>query len=177
MTWAPVEKGKNLLTIDITSRKQSIFGFGSALTEAAAYNFAHLPADIRGTLIDMLWAPPPVGNGYTAGRLHLGSADFALYTYSLDDTPGDTNMSQFDHKLTHDSKYVLPLARAAQAAAKTANGGGLKLFFSPWSPPAWLKINADMIDSAHPEGLRQAGVPQHDMLAVTISCPHEHAAD
>ena len=73
----------------------------------------------------------------------MGSADFSLSTYSLDDTPGDTNMSHFDDKLTRDSKYVLPLARAARAAA---GGDALRLFFSPWSPPAWMKINDNMMN-------------------------------
>jgi hypothetical protein len=43
-------------------------------------------------------------------------------------------MSFFDSALSHDARFVLPLARAALAASNNA----LKLFFSPWSPPAWM---------------------------------------
>ena len=76
------------------------------------------------------------GNGFTVGRLHLGSADFSLSSYSLNDEPGDYAMEHFDASLARDEHYVLPLARKARAAAANNGGHGLRLFFSPWSPPA-----------------------------------------
>lgn len=142
--WSPLAAGG--LRVNFSFVRQEITGFGSALTEAAAFNFASLSNATRAKLVDLLWAPPPVGNGFAVGRLHLGSSDFALSTYSLEDTPGD-----FDDALTHDSRYVLPLARSALAASKNT----LKFFFSPWSPPAWMKQSGSMIDSTHPEGLIQ----------------------
>lgn len=75
----------------------------------------------------------------------------ALSTYSLDDAPGDFNLTHFDDALSHDARFVLPLARAAREASR----GALQLFFSPWSPPAWMKQIGSMIDSTHPEGLVQ----------------------
>lgn len=147
--WAPPAGGG--LRVNFSFVRQEITGFGSALTEAAAFNFAALSNATRASLVDLLWAPPPAGNGYALGRVHLGSSDFALSTYSLDATPGDFDMADFDDALTHDSRYVLPLARAARAASR----GALKFFFSPWSPPAWMKQSGSMIDSTHPEGLVQ----------------------
>ena len=114
---------------------------------------AQLTPSTRAELVASLWAPPPAGNGFTAGRMHLGSADFSLSTYSLNENVDNYNMSMFDAALVHDSKYTIPLAKAAQAAA--GSSPGLRLFFSPWSPPAWLKVNKNMINSAHPEGLLQ----------------------
>jgi glucosylceramidase len=152
LTWGPyVSGGMGVLGVNMSVRRQAIFGFGSALTESAAYNYASLSASQRAALVSLLWSPPPFGNGYCAGRLHMGSADFSLSTYSLDDTAGDFDLNDFDDSLAHDSRYVIPLALAASAAS----GGALRLFASPWSPPAWLKINDNMIDSAHPEGLIQ----------------------
>ena len=147
--WAPLAAGG--LRVNFSYARQEIAGFGSALTEAAAFNVAALSSARRAQLVDMLWAPPPAGNGYALGRLHLGSSDFALSTYSLDDVPNDFNLSSFDSALTHDSRFVLPLARSALAASENA----LKLFFSPWSPPAWMKQIGSMIDSTHPDGLIQ----------------------
>ena len=123
--WSPLADGG--LRVNFSWLRQEMAGFGSALTEAAAYNFAALSSATRAQLVDLLWAPPPAGNGYAVGRLHLGSSDFALSTYSLDDAPGDYNMSAFDSALQHDSRFVLPLARAARAASQ----GALKLFFLP----------------------------------------------
>jgi glucosylceramidase len=148
--WAPLAGGG--LRVNFSFVRQTISGFGSALTEAAAFNFAALSEATRAQLVTLLWAPPPAGNGYALGRLHLGSSDFALSTYSLDDAPDDFFMSFFDSALSHDARFVLPLARAALAASNNA----LKLFFSPWSPPAWMKQSGSMIDSTHPEGLVQS---------------------
>jgi glucosylceramidase len=42
--------------------------------------------------------------------------------------------------VAHDEQYRIPLIKQAIAAA----GGKLRLFVSPWSPPAWMKDNNDM---------------------------------
>jgi len=81
----------------------------------------------------------------------MNSADFSLSTYSMDDFSGDTSLDHFDVNLTHDSQYVIPLAKLAQARA--GGDGHLKLFFSPWSPPAWMKESGSMINSSWPTGL------------------------
>ena len=54
--------------------------------------------------------------------------------------PGDTSLSQFT--IAHDLKYRIPFTKAAIAMS----GGKLKLFASPWSPPAWMKTNNDMLN-------------------------------
>jgi len=153
LTWGPyINSGNNVLLINASFTYQTIFGFGSALTESAAFNFASLSSTQRDALATLLWAPSPLGNGYTAGRMHMGSADFSLSTYSLDEILNDFSLQFFDDSLTRDHKYVIPLA----LAAINASNYRLNLFASPWSPPSWLKINEDMIDSAHPEGLIQS---------------------
>ena len=157
LSWAnaaPIQ-GNTVLTISSKGPPliPTILGFGSALTESAAFNFASLTNASRSALVSALWSPPPVGNGYTLGRMHLGSADFSLSTYSLAETSDDFNLTHFDDALTHDSRYILPLAREAHAAAAATGASPLKLFFSPWSPPAWLKRNGAMVNSTVPEGL------------------------
>ena len=142
--------GNVVLLVSHDPLPQKILGFGTALTESAAFNFASLTPASKKAVVSALWSPPPAGNGYTLGRLHLGSADFSLSTYSLAETADDFNLTHFDDALTHDEQYVLPLARHALAAA---SGSPLKLFFSPWSPPAWLKRNGAMVNSTVPEGL------------------------
>jgi glucosylceramidase len=142
--------------VDRSRAFQAMLGFGSALTESAAFNFAQLNATLRALVLKMLFAPPAGGgNGYALGRLHMNSADFSLQTYNMANVSGDFALASFDASLTHDAKYVLPFAKAATAAS----GGALKLFFSPWSPPGWMKqpqpgkSAGSMINSTSPTGL------------------------
>lgn len=143
--------GGAALSVDRSQVGQEILGFGSALSEAAAYNHGSLSKASAAKLVEAVWAPPPAGNGYSLGRMHMGSSDFARSSYSLAETAGDFALEHFDDGLARDSEYVLPLGRAALEAA----GGpeSLRLFFSPWSPPAWLKANGNMINSSHPNGM------------------------
>jgi glucosylceramidase len=59
-----------------------------------------------------------------------------MYTYTKDN---DTSLSSFN--IEHDKKYRIPFIQQSIAAA----GGKLVLFVSPWSPPAWMKDNNDML--------------------------------
>ncbi len=80
----------------------------------------------------------------------MNSADFSLSTYNMDNSTGDFSLSDFDMELAPDSAYVVPFALAAYARS----GGALKLFFSPWSPPGWMKESGSMIDNIWPIGLK-----------------------
>ena len=138
------------IALDRSRALQRMLGFGSALTESAAYNYAQLSGSLQQRVLDLLYAPPPAGNGYALGRLHMNSADFSLSSYNLDNVTGDLALAAFDAELARDSEYVVPFARAASSRA----GGALKLFFSPWSPPGWMKASGSMINSSWPSGLR-----------------------
>jgi glucosylceramidase len=59
-----------------------------------------------------------------------------MYTYVSD---GDKELKSFN--ITHDEKYKIPFIKKAMQAS----GNKLKLFISPWSPPAWMKDNNDML--------------------------------
>jgi glucosylceramidase len=79
-----------------------------------------------------------IGIGYTLARTNIHSCDFssASYTYVSD---SDKTLSSFT--LEHDKQYKIPLIKKAIEAA----GGKLTLFASPWSPPAFMKSNKDML--------------------------------
>lgn len=138
------------VTIDVSTQYQTILGFGGAFTEAASNNFASLDAkDQEAVLTAYFGSPEEGGNGYTIGRVHMNSCDFSVASYSFDDTDGDVSLSKFDMNVTHDQRTMLPFMRRAVAKA-TAE---LKIFASPWSPPAWMKTNGKMTGSGDP-GLR-----------------------
>jgi len=124
--------------VDATKPFQTIEGFGGALTDAAAETWAKLPADRQKELL-AAYFDRDKGLGYSLCRTHIHSCDFSSESYAYTEVAGDTDLRHF--KLDHDRRYRLPFIRAALAAA----GGPVKIFASPWSPPAWMKTNGDML--------------------------------
>ena len=116
---------------------QTIEGIGGALTDASAEVFAKLPKDKQEEVLSAYFDPVK-GLGYSLGRTHIHSCDFSSesYTYVAE---GDTELKSFS--VDRDRRFRIPFIRAAMAAAK----GPFKLFASPWSPPAWMKTNNDML--------------------------------
>ena len=123
--------------IDPEKKFQTIIGIGGALTDAAADVFASLPKDKQQEVIAKFFDPER-GIGYSFARTNMNSCDFssASYTYVAE---GDKELKTFD--IAHDRQNKIPLIKAAIAAA----GGKLTLFASPWSPPAWMKDNNNML--------------------------------
>jgi glucosylceramidase len=123
--------------VDATKRFQTFLGIGGALTDAAAETYAKLPEAKRREFIKAYYDPKE-GIGYTLARTNIHSCDFSSdsYTYVAE---GDAELKTFS--IDHDRQYRIPLIKDAMAAA----GGQLTLFASPWSPPAWMKDNHDML--------------------------------
>jgi glucosylceramidase len=116
---------------------QTFLGIGGALTDAAAETFAKLPEGKQRELLNAYFNPQE-GIGYTLARTHINSCDFssASYTYVND---GDKELKSFD--ISPDKQYRIPMIKRAIEAA----GGKLTLYVSPWSPPAFMKDNNNML--------------------------------
>jgi glucosylceramidase len=123
--------------VDPSKRSQTILGIGGALTDASAETFAKLPSVKQQELLDAYFDPYK-GIGYTIGRTNIHSCDFssASYTYV---TEGDKELKSFS--VNHDKQFRIPFIKRAMATA----GGKLTLYASPWSPPAFMKTNNDML--------------------------------
>ena len=126
------------IMLDATKRFQTIVGIGGAFTDAAAETFYKLPKDKQREIITNYFSPDS-GIGYTIGRTQINSCDFSSDSYAYDETPGDTALKNFS--IGHDLKYRVPFIK--EALAET--GGDITLFASPWSPPAWMKTNNNML--------------------------------
>ncbi len=137
----PTSEGKVYVFVDPRKTFQSLIGIGGALTDAAAETFAKLPAVRQEELIAAYYGRDR-GIGYSLGRTNINSCDFSsdMYTYV---TEGDSALSSFS--IAHDLRYKIPLIKRAMAAS----GNTLKLFASPWSPPAFMKDNNDMLHGGH----------------------------
>ncbi|HPH32985.1 MAG TPA: glycoside hydrolase family 30 protein, partial [Chitinophagaceae bacterium] len=123
--------------VDPQKTFQTYFGTGAALTDASAETFYKLPKDKQAELLKAYF-DKETGIGYNIGRTNINSCDFSsdMYTYVQD---GDKELKTFN--IEHDRKYKIPFIKEAIKAA----GGQLNLFGSPWSPPAWMKDNNDML--------------------------------
>lgn len=125
-----------VLSIKPERTYQKITGFGGAFTEAAAYTFYRMNPGMREEILKSYFDPSE-GLGYSMGRVHMNSCDFALgnYTYVKEN---DATLESFD--ISHEEKWTIPFIKEAETARK----GSIMLLASPWSPPAWMKTNADM---------------------------------
>jgi len=123
--------------VDPKKTFQTIEGFGGALTDAAAETFARLPRERQRELLDAYFDPAK-GIGYSLARTHINSCDFSSASYAYAE-PGDVELATFS--VAPDRRFRLPFIKAALAAAK----GPVKIYASPWSPPAWMKTNGNML--------------------------------
>jgi glucosylceramidase len=133
---APTDVDLPSVVLDPAKRFQTIEGFGGAFTEAAAVTLNKLSPANRQRALSAYFGPG--GNDYTLCRTHINSCDFALGNYAYTEVPGDVALEHFS--VDHDRGALLPLIQDALKAAS----GALKLFASPWSPPAWMKTNGQM---------------------------------
>ncbi|ETV92223.1 hypothetical protein H310_13456 [Aphanomyces invadans] len=141
-------------TIHIDDSKvfQEILGFGGAFTEASALNFKKLPR-VKQEEVLRLYFDEKTGAAYSFGRVPMNSCDFSVASYSFDDVVGDVSLEHFDTNVTHDAEAIIPFLRRALKLRPD-----IKLFLSPWSPPAWMKApnskgEFSMTGSATPLGI------------------------
>jgi glucosylceramidase len=116
---------------------QTFLGIGGAITDASAEVFAKLPKDKQQELLNAYFNKEK-GIGYTLIRTNINSCDFSsdMYTYVAE---GDKELKTFS--IDHDKKFKIPLIKKAIESA----GGKLTLFVSPWSPPAFMKDNNNVL--------------------------------
>ncbi|PWA03987.1 glycoside hydrolase family 30 protein [Flavobacterium psychrotolerans] len=116
---------------------QTFLGIGGAITDASAEVFAKLPSNKQQEFLDAYFSKDK-GIGYSLIRTNINSCDFSSesYTYIQE---GDKELKTFT--IDRDRKYKIPLIKKAIATA----GGKLNLFVSPWSPPAFMKDNKNML--------------------------------
>jgi glucosylceramidase len=123
--------------VDPARTFQTILGIGGALTDASAETFAKLPKAKQQELLNAYFDVSK-GIGYTLARTNIHSCDFSSGSYTYVNE-GDKELESFS--ISHDQQFRIPFIKQAQAAA----GGKLTIFGSPWSPPAFMKSNNDML--------------------------------
>ncbi len=116
---------------------QNFLGIGGAITDASAEVFAKLPENKQQELITAYYNPEE-GIGYSLARTSIHSCDFSSESFTYVSN-NDKELKSFN--IDHDRKYRIPMIKRAIDEA----GGELMLYASPWSPPAFMKSNNDML--------------------------------
>ncbi len=132
------EEHTSTIILDKNKTFQSVIGIGGALTDASAETFYKLPADKQQEIINAFFDKEK-GIGFSLARTNIHSCDFSSSSYTYAETPGDKELKNFT--IEHDLQFKIPFIKEALKKA----GKDIKLYASPWSPPAWMKSNNDML--------------------------------
>lgn len=120
------------ITINLEEKLQQINGFGACFNELGWEALLSLQEKERNKIITDLFSGE--GVNFTLCRMPLGSNDYSLSYYSYNDVPEDFEMKNFN--IDRDRYILIPYIKAAKKV-----NPGLKIWASPWSPPAWMKAN------------------------------------
>ncbi len=123
--------------VDPTRRFQTFLGIGGALTDASAETFAMLPKEKQREILKAYFDDKE-GIGYKLARTNIHSCDFSSGSYTYVEE-GDKALKSFS--VDHDKQYRIPFIKQALAATR----GKLNIYASPWSPPAFMKDNNNML--------------------------------
>lgn len=138
-SFVPFEQPKETdvcIFIEPDKKYQEVFAIGGAITDASAETFYKLPKKQQNEIIAAYYGKN--GIGYNLVRTSMNSSDFstASYTYVKEN---DKQLKTFSVK--KDDQYKIPLIKLAQKAI----GKDFMFYFSPWSPPAWMKDTNNML--------------------------------
>lgn len=115
--------------------KQTIKGFGAAVTDATVSVFNDLSSDDLATLLDTLMTGS--GANFSLMRHTIGASDLSadpVYTYDDNGGEVDTDLSGF-------ALGDRGEAMASLLAQMRNKKSGLTILGSVWSPPGWMKLN------------------------------------
>ena len=120
------------INVDDTIKYQTMDGFGASLTEASCWLFKNKLTDAkRNDLLRKLFSTD--GIHLSILRQPIGASDFNWNAWTYDDSETDDwNLTSFS--LAREDAYIRPILNQAIGISP----GRIKLFSSPWSPPAWL---------------------------------------
>ena len=116
------------VTVNDGMTYQTWEGFGGAFNEKG---WSYLTSQqMKDQALALLFGKD--GCNFAWGRIPIGASDYAMDRYSLNETAGDTAMTNFS--IARDKMRLIPYIQAAQAVKSN-----IRFWASPWSPPTWMK--------------------------------------
>lgn len=130
------------INVDLEKKQQTIMGWGGAFTDATCYNILKVSPKLADKMISSYYGPK--GLRYNFGRVPIAGSDFSMRSYTYDDLADkdqDVNLENWS-LADEDLEYKIPVI---QRALQMAGRSNVKLFASPWSPPAWMKTSQSIV--------------------------------
>lgn len=131
----PLETEKSIF-VNPNKQFQSFLGIGGAITDASAEVFAKLSSENQQELLYAYFGEG--GLNYNIIRTSIHSADFGSGSHTYIEE-GDKELKTFS--IDKDRKYRIPMIKKALEII----GDKAVLYASPWSPPAFMKSNNNML--------------------------------
>ncbi len=129
----PVTKAEAQIAIYPDEKLQQIDGFGGCFNELGWEALLSIaPAEREKVLKDLF---TPAGANFSFCRMPVAANDYSLSYYSYNDVPEDFGMGNFN--IDRDRYILIPYIKAAMKIRPD-----LQIWASPWSPPAWMKVNS-----------------------------------
>lgn len=131
------KKATSKIVVDATKGQKGVpfQAWGTTFNELDLDAFNLITKEEQDKLMFNLYSPDGDLH-FTHGRVSMNANDYAREWYSCSEVAGDLQLRYFN--IEHDKQNIIRLAKAAQQYCPN-----LQLFMSPWSPPAWMKINND----------------------------------
>lgn len=111
---------------------QEVDGVGGAFNELGWEAIQVLDGKGQQEVFNALFSEE--GCHFSMCRIPIGASDYALSYYSSNDVPEDFEMRDFN--IDRDRYILIPYLKSALKVRPD-----LKIWASPWSPPAWMKVN------------------------------------
>ena len=118
------------LTLEPNEVRQTVDGFGAAITGSTAVNLLKMTPEDRAALLTETFSVDK-GLGYSYVRVSIGCSDFSLDEFTCCDEPGIENFAL----PSEDREYVIPALKEILAI-----NPNLKIVASPWTCPRWMKV-------------------------------------
>ncbi|WP_136480738.1 glycoside hydrolase family 30 protein [Cognatitamlana onchidii] len=115
---------------------QKFLGIGGAITDASAEVFAKLSPDKQEELLQAYYSNN--GINYNIIRTSIHSCDFSSKSHTYINE-GDSELKTFS--IEKDKEFRIPMIKRATSLIKD----NLVFYASPWSPPAFMKTNKNML--------------------------------
>lgn len=133
------DSGVNNYTIIVNedTQYQQMDGFGGSLTDASCWLLKYKLTDQkRAEVMQNLFGS--LGINISLLRQPIGASDFSWEAWTFDDTANNTDdWSLSNFSLWREDDYIRPMLDMAYKV----NPGRIKIFATPWSPPAWMRSN------------------------------------
>ncbi|MDR2813286.1 MAG: beta-glycosidase [Prevotellaceae bacterium] len=107
--------------------------WGTCFNELGWHALNILPDEEREALLEQIFSLEGELR-FSMGRIPMNANDYAHDWYSCDEVSGDFQLKYFS--IDHDRQAIIPFIKSAQKYNPS-----MTFWISPWSPPAWMKIN------------------------------------